>query len=175
MAETQALEVTIISKMSVKTLRCNPRQAAVADGQPQLKIPLCRIYGRVSGTKTQEDAVSGVFHTALMGVFEGLNLVTGEVFRSGKLYLPKGIHEMLETPAKKLDADDKGETVSFALEISSVSATNPIGYSYEAKPLIKVAVTDELDELRSALPAYTAPKALAAENPAPEKSKGSKK
>jgi len=154
--------VTIISKMSIKTLRCNPRAAAVGEGQPHKKLAIARIYGKASGTKTQEDKVKGEVHTAIVGNFEGVNLETGEVFRSGKLYLPKGVHEMVESAAKKLEAEGEGDSVQFALEIYAVSATNPIGYSYEAKPLVKAAVADDLETLRSQLPEVPKQKALPA-------------
>lgn len=139
-------EVSIISKMSVKTLGCNPRLA-----RDEQRRPLCRIYGMATGTKVQEDKVQGNIFVSLTGNFEGVNLENGEVYRSGKLYLPNGIHEVIESAVKKL-ADGAGESVQFALEIHSVIATNPIGYSYEAKNLVRAEIADELETLRGKLP-----------------------
>lgn len=158
-------EVVIISKMSVAMLKCNPRVAAVGKDEPAVKVPICRIYGKADGTKATEDKVTGTIHVALTGLFEGENLKTGDIYRSGKLYLPKGVHEMVESAVAKLDSK-AGDTVNFALEISVVTATNPIGYSYESKNLIATKETDELESLRNELPAFVAPKALGDGKPA---------
>ena len=139
-------EPTWVGKMSVKALGCKPKK--VSDENP--KIALCQIFGKADGVKVGEDA-SGKVWEALTGSFGGINLESGEEFRSGKLFLPPGIHEVIESAVKQLGENPDGLAVKFAIEIYVVVASNPIGYSYQAKNLIKAETTDELTEIRKAL------------------------
>lgn len=150
----------IITKMTVKGVGANPAKAK-ADNQ---KTPLCRIYGTASGVVHKVDN-RGEPITGITGNFEGVNLETGEVYKSGVLYLPGGIHEMLLNAVDQGEDDDKGKpvynSVNFAFDISAVPATNPIGYSYEASQLIEATTADPMAEIRGALPdlpALPAPK-----------------
>jgi hypothetical protein len=131
-----------ITKMSVKGLGCNPGSLT----------RMCQIMGKAIGVKTGEDATGRVW-SALIGDFRGVNLETGEVFRSGKLFLPSGIHEPIEAAVKGL-GDKGGEgVVKFALELRTVKASNPIGYSYQAVTLLPItAETDSLADLIAAVP-----------------------
>lgn len=148
----------MIGKMSVKNLGCTP----VGSAEPKR---LCLIYGRANGIKMGEDKGTGRIWSALTGGFEGLNLENGEVYRSGKLFLPGGIHEAIEA-AVKTDDPEKFNEVKFGLEIRSVKASNPIGYSYQAVSLVNPTVADELDEMRALLaPANV--KTIAAGEPSP--------
>ena len=72
-----------LTKMSVKGLGCKP----VGSDTP---TPLCQILGKASGTKTGENKATAQIWTALSGQFMGVNMVTGEQFRSAKLFLPSG-------------------------------------------------------------------------------------
>lgn len=143
-----------INKMSVKALGARPN-AVVAEGAPS-PYPLVRIFGRANGIKTGEDTTGNVW-TALTGSFEGINLQNGESFRSGKLFLPGGIQEVVESAVQEIAAAAKAGkqtddlSIVFGLEIASVRATNPIGYSYQAMNLIKTEKSDELSELRKAI------------------------
>lgn len=144
----KTVEVSYVSKMSVKTLKCDPRLEKGVEKQV-----LCRIYGLATGTKVKEDKVTGQIWTPLVGEFEGVNIEDGSIYRSGVLYLPNGIHEVIESAVTKLkDPENAGVSVQFALEISSVKANNKIGYSYEAKNLVKADVADPLEQLRAMLP-----------------------
>jgi hypothetical protein len=84
----------------------------------------------------------------LTGDFVGVNLQDGTEYRSGKLFLPGGIHETIESAVK----NNEGKAVKFGLEVRSVVAANPIGYSYQAVQLLKPEGSDPMDELRRALP-----------------------
>lgn len=154
MADAQ-LDATYLGKLTVKGMGC---VAAKVASEESGKLALARLYGKVSGLKYQPDTKSeGAFHTAFSGNFEGINLETGEVYRSGLLYLPKGISEIMESSFKKLLAD-VGDTASitFGFEIRSVKASNPIGYSYEAQALKSPEVEDELAQLRGQMQALPA-------------------
>lgn len=167
-------DIQVISKMSVKTMGCNPRKVAGMDdnkdGKP-VTLPLCVIYGIASGLKHGEDKVNGGVWTALTGDFEGKNLQTGETFRSGKLFLPSGIQEIVEGPIKKAEDENGSCAIKFAFEISAVKASNPIGYSYQAKPLTKPTEGDQLSELR----AIAAPSDKQLEAPKQDDEKDTKK
>jgi hypothetical protein len=147
----------ILTKMSVKALGANPARAKTEEKS----VDLVRIYGIASGLVFKADPKTGDIQTAISGDFEGVNLESGEVFRSGILWLPGGIQELL------INAVDSGETdkndkpvynsVRFGFTISAVPATNPIGYSYAAEQLIDAKKDDPLADLREQLPALPAP------------------
>ncbi len=168
MPETKAevVSVQIISKLSVKTIGCNPKKAAAMDdvpGGPAPSVALCKVYGIASGIKHTEDTRDGKIYTALIGDFEAINLQDGKIYRSGKLYLPAGIQEVIEAPLQAAADHDPPQSIAirFGFELSSVKSGNPIGYSYQARPLVKPAADDPLMELRQALsgaPQIEAPK-----------------
>jgi hypothetical protein len=136
-------EEAIISKMSVKSLGCKPTGGDPKD--PSKPNILCIIAGKASGIKMGEDA-NGKVWSALTGNFWGQNLATGGTFRSGKLFLPSGIHETLEAAVQGLP--EAGGVIKFAMKFQSVEAKNPIGYSYQAVNLMPIeADTDELADV----------------------------
>lgn len=130
-----------LTKLTLKAIGCNPRRAATE----VKKVPLAHIFGIATGTKVKTDTKGDSFE-AIEGNFEAVNLATGAVYRSGLLFLPGGIHE---TVTKQLQ--EPGRSVQFALEISAIPASNPIGYSYSAKSLIKEEGADPLAAMRLAL------------------------
>ena len=137
--ETNEAQVQI-TKMSVKGLGCNPGS---------LK-PLCQILGKATGVKSGEDSTGRVW-SALVGDFLGVNLEDHKQYRSGKLFLPSGIHETIESAVKSLP--ESGGVVKFALELRSVKASNPIGYSYQAVSLIPIAAeSDNLTDVINSVP-----------------------
>src|SRR5258708_5510817 len=142
-------DVLYLTKMSVKGLGCKPGLAV--EGKPAI---LCTIYGKADGIKVGESQ-DGRIWQALTGSFAAINLQSGEEFRSGKLFLPSGIHETIENAVKALGDNPGGLSVKFALEIRSVEAKNPIGYSYQAKNLFAAETTDELSEIKKAIASAT--------------------
>lgn len=164
-------EKNIVAKLSVKEIGCNPKVASAKEEGDKTAVILCRIFGVATGLKSKEDTVRGGVTTAIIGEFEGVNLQEGntnhgKTFRSGKLYLPAGIQEMVESAVSQVEKD--GGSVEFALEIRAVRATNPIGYSYQAVPLIKPRENDALSALRASITAQALPPAPApAQLPAP--------
>lgn len=165
--QTATAETNVISKMSVKALGCNPRAVAAKPEGDNTPVRLCQIYGTADGIKTGESA-AGVW-TCLTGNFEGRNIDTGAIFKSGKLFLPGGIQEIVENGLKGTEGKEDA-VVQFALEIRAVKASNPIGYSYQAVPLVQPAAADPLQMLRDAVakympPAPSAPKEIEAPKP----------
>lgn len=158
-------EVAIVAKLSIKAVGCDPKQVHNEEYTKKHggKSPLTRMYGRATGLKYVDNKSTGTIDTKFTGTFEAVNLQNGNLFRSGVLYLPKGVSEMLESAVNSANKDDAAGSVDFAFEIRSVKASNPIGYSYEAVPLIKPAEADELEQLREKfLPTPSQQKALSA-------------
>lgn len=167
-----------VSKLTTKTLGCKPDMVkTLPDGQNKLAI--ARLYGKAAEVKYQEDKNNpGTIHTFFAGNFEGINMQTGESVRSGKLFLPKGISEVVEKAIKDAKAKDPKADIAFAFEIRAVKATNPIGYSYEAVALRSPEAEDQLKEMREAIakmPTKDAVKALPATGGGPRTIEGTAK
>jgi hypothetical protein len=154
-----------LTNMSVRALGCKPR---LVKDKP---ILICRIWGLASEVKSGEDRRTGTPWTALAGEFAGVNLQDGvedygKSFRSGKLFLPGGIQEVVEKAVSEMKRDKTGSgSVRFALELFSAAAVNPSGYTYHAKNIMKVESIDPLTELMKSLPPTAAPKTSALKPP----------
>lgn len=151
-------EKSFIATLSLRALGCNPK----GNVNPGDKKKLCRIFGKATGLKNGEDKRNGNVWTALQGQFEGINLETGATMRSGKLFLPNGIQDVIESEIKRLETNKDADGVVFGMEIYSVHATNPIGYSYEARNIMKVSAVDDLEALREQIEEKSPLKLLAA-------------
>lgn len=143
----------LVTKMSVKGIGCKPTGGLPTDESKA--NPLCVIMGKATGIKMGEGS-DGRIWNALTGAFRGTNLATGVSVRSGKLFLPTGIHEIVEGAVKQLGSD--GGVVKFAMQIESIKATNPIGYSYQARNLMPLEA--ESDELADLIESVAAPALL---------------
>lgn len=144
-------EENYVSKLTISTLGCVPAMVKTLKPEDGSKIAIARLYGKAAKVGYQEDKVNGVTHTFFAGNFEGINLQDGTVLRSGKMFLPKGISEVVENAIKTAQAKDDKASISFAFEIRAVKATNPAGYSYEASALKSPEAEDELAEMRNAI------------------------
>lgn len=141
-------EESYVNKLTIKNLGCIPAMVKTLPPE-QTKMAIARFYGKANDIGSGQDKDKGIPFYFFKGSFEGINLQDGTVLRSGKLFLPPGIHEVLEAALKSGKEKDKDATVSFAFEIRAVKATNPIGYSYEAAALKKPEQEDELAEMRA--------------------------
>lgn len=159
------MENIILPSMTSRKLKF-PAGAVVT--QKDDTLPLGRIYGEATAVIMSEDTKSGDLMYGLKGQFYADNYhIEGTRFSSGKLYLPGGINEMIvEAVMGDGEVDDKGRPVynrvKFAVEVSSVKANNPLGYSYEFQSLIDAQETDLERELLSQLPERPKVKALEA-------------
>lgn len=164
--ETKAPEnegVAIVAKLTPATMKFNAA-AAKSTGK---KTFLGRIAGIADGLKIVK-ATNGDVHTAITGTFIGVNGETGAQYRSGVLYLPTGIHDLVQN-AVDAGLDDDGKplpynAVEFGIDLHSVPSNNLSGYSYEANPVIQAKESDPASELLArmaetkALPAVKASK-----------------
>jgi hypothetical protein len=153
-------DIGMITTMNVGTIGCD--LSAIKKNEKEL----CQIYGIVTGIKVGINPRDQNPYTALIGQFEAINLETGETFRSGKLFLPAGLHETLTSIYEKLGDDDDVPTTEFGFTISGFPAANLTGYSYKAAPFAKPSATDPLMLMREK--AKSAPRLKALPAPAKE-------
>lgn len=117
--------------------------------------PLYRVYGFATGTRTdkdierKEDDKRPGFGSweCLIGQFEAVSLLTGEVFRSGQCFLPQFAIDMVSG-----QFGDGVERVKFAFEVGAkFDATTPTKYTYQVAPLLDVAEDDPLKAISASI------------------------
>lgn len=170
----------IVGKISVKTVVGNvPTQDAKApkmnngvmvldkDNNPVMetvqrgiKQEIMRVFGQCDKIKLGNTAFGETVE--FQGQFEATNILTGEIYRGSRLFLPPVLTEMVRNQV--LAAGDVG--VQFAFDIGIDSANNAHGYQYTITPLTAPAATDPLSQMKEfllkdapALPAIAAPAA----------------
>ncbi|MGH7782388.1 MAG: hypothetical protein ACREO5_00865, partial [Candidatus Binatia bacterium] len=148
---------TYVATLNIKAIGCEPRDCFQnkSEANPRGVIPLCKIWGRAVSLKHGENRRDNSAWTALSGKFGAINLKNNQVYNSGKLFLPQGIQDIIESGVVQIQrAVDAGQAVegdafiTFALELRSKTAENPIGYTYEAMNLIPPRKEEEPDRLR---------------------------
>lgn len=157
-------EPKILPKLALKSMGAQPNKGSIEPGQEKR---LAAIYGTVS----HHESIQTTFGDSerFRGDFEGVNIETGEIFRSGSMFLPAIVEDMM---IEALDAAGEGAKIEFALEIGATySEKGNTGYAYTVRPLRKLQESDALRAIREEVAGHL--KAL----PAPaatEKSKGKK-
>ncbi len=150
----------MLTKMSVKTIKCKPKMAAADLDNKQLWI--ARFTGIARGIKeaigNDGDTVYG-----LTGNFKGRNIETGDEFTSGVLYLPSGIQESYLEQLDTLLQKDKNSSLILGLDVYAEPSASKAGYGYSARQLIQGEADPfaEVNALLSAakdIPALPAPK-----------------
>jgi hypothetical protein len=136
---------TIVSKITVKTVGARPAKAA----ESKAREMLMRVYGVASGLKISRNVNerTGEKDVALKGDFRARNLETGELYSSGILYLPSGIHDLIQAPLDVAQANNESAEVTFALDVFSQPATNASGFGYGAIVLGEPAENDAVARL----------------------------
>jgi hypothetical protein len=137
-------DIRVVAKLSVKT-GANPKKVATAPGG---RLHLCDMLGRVKTLVTKEDTSATGLSTALVGKFDAYYPLTNTRYQSARCYLPGGIQEVIEALVKSIPEGDRLASVDFAFRIFAVEATNAVGYTYEALPLINLSSNDGLDDIR---------------------------
>lgn len=160
-------------KLSVKTI-AGDLKAQILDpnNETRLVLPaaICTMMGVANGI---EDGMSNFgAWSALVGDFECVNLLTGEIHIGSKLFIPEPAGKILVEQVRAfitapipLTAEEKskpttqqvqryqftGEKVEFALEIWAKLNPKSTGapYEYETRPLVQVQRSDQLQALRA--------------------------
>jgi hypothetical protein len=134
-------EPKILPKLALKSMGAQPAKGSIKDGEA---IRLAAIYGTVS----HHECIQTTFGDSerFRGDFEGVNIATGEIYRSSSLFLPAIVEDMM---IEALEAAGEGKKVEFALEIGAeYSEKGNTGYAYSVRPLRKLQESDALRTIR---------------------------
>jgi hypothetical protein len=170
----------LVGKLSVKTVvgsvptigvevpKMQAGQPVIKEGvtvmetvQRGVKQNLMRVFGQCD--KTKPIVTNFGESTEFQGQFEATNALTGEVFRSTKLFLPPLVEGLVKEQvegallaAEKAAAEagtkfDGKAGVQFAFDIGADSANNAHGYQYTIVPLTAPSQADPLALMKAAL------------------------
>ena len=145
---------TIVGKISAKTMGLALTTGSLNDKARKEPFPIYQIMGIAKGTIAGEGA-NGEWNK-LIGTFEAVNLLTGEIYRSGNAFLPKVVNDVI---AGNFINVPEGETreVRFVYEVGVTPSTMPVGYTFTVKELIETEAADPFESMRWALPASKTP------------------
>ena len=159
--------MNLVNKLGVKTIVGGKITKPAEADAPRT---VARIFGIAKGTVT--GATDFGDFVGFKGDFKGINLETGEEFRSAKCFLPdiatgillsalentgEGESKDVKGTLKRKETSYKG-SVEFGFDISVKHADNAVGYEYMASPLMPVADSDPLALMQKNIPALPAPK-----------------
>lgn len=152
---------TGLTKLSLALMGCKPEMVSFSpEDRAKLGVPptgdlaMARVFGFISGlTEEKEitDKVTKQIKTThgIVGQFQGVNLVTGEIFNGGIFYAPSGFHEMMLAAIKPvLDQLSPGNEAEFELEFHAYEADNPRKYSWKCFNRGKPKLVDRLSAMR---------------------------
>ncbi len=133
--------MTIIRKISSKSI-CGKIE------KPEKATRLFTVYGHAMKTKTGSTDY-GTW-TALIGRFEAVNLVTGEVFESPQCFLPEPLNTMIQVSLEECDKEGNriNNSVGFSVEVGVKPSDVPCGYEFTTKENVKADTADPLAGLR---------------------------
>ena len=138
-------ETIIKNKLVLKDLG-NPAKVKDLQGD-KAKHVLGTIIGIASGVRRRANKTDPTkMDEGLLGNFEGVpNDKDADTVSSGVCYLPEGMFQMI---ASKLEGENAADSVQFAIEVATVKANNPAGYTWAMTPKIDTAEADPLAALR---------------------------
>jgi hypothetical protein len=158
--------VQIANKLTIAGMGLNKEvlQKLLADKEEGATVIIARMFGKTASYTTKANAKDPTREdVAFKGSFEGHNLLTGEVFNSGKAYLPNAAENLARAA---IDGREEGDIVVFACEIAvRKQKSSPVGYVFGVS-VPKAAAQDELAELREQLGGVPSAPALEAPKPA---------
>ena len=151
------MDINYKNKISAKSLGFDKDEirSLVAEGAVKLFIA----FGIVTAVKTG-DGDNGPW-TKFIGQFEAVNTQTGEVFRSGELFLPNSVTPLLESQVVEGSKEETFAGLQFSIEVGAHSSDTAIGYEFDAKDLMGVSESDPLLAMRNKFAAPT-PEAIEA-------------
>lgn len=120
----------------------------VVKGSKGKPVAIALILAQVNEMKEQPNRLDpSKTDTKFLGQFEGTNLLTGEVSRSGAMYLPGAASDYLKGQGAG------GGAVAFQLTVEEDKRANSSqGYKFGVKAIAEKAVNDPFAALRAALP-----------------------
>lgn len=135
---------TLLKKLSVKGVCGNIKAPAVG---VTVDLMVVMGYAKTSEIKKTTFGDSVGFH----GDFKGINVDTGEEFRSGTCYLPDVASDLL---ANALDSTDGAVEFGFTIGIVGVAGRTPeeaTKYEYRCAPMMEVSENDPMVLLEARL------------------------
>lgn len=119
-------------------------------------VVVARIYGRASGYDARPSKLDPTrSDIRFKGEFEGVNMLTGEVFAASGCYLPGAAEDNLRST---VDALQDGEAALFGVEIAlKKSAKSPVGYVYGVAVPKQPEAADPLSAIRAEMGGLPAP------------------
>jgi hypothetical protein len=128
------MSTELLKKITIKTCGLDGdkliRLAMPAEGKPAKTVPILRVFGLVTGA---EDKLSEKGpYTEYSGMFEAVNLVSGETFKAGSAILAGPVQTFLKG---KLQAAGDGGEAPFVAEI---------GVKYDPSAATKYVFTGSL-------------------------------
>lgn len=144
----------LFKKISVKTICGKPKAP-----EPGKVKWLMEVFGVASGIKKGETD-KGPWY-AFTGAFQAMNMDTGQIARSGVLFLPDVAGNLL---LGELDREEN-KAVEFAFRIGVRGDEDSVtGYVYVAEPLMPVAENDPIELLSRKIKALPGPEKKAISN-----------
>lgn len=138
-----------VRKLTVKSIGAQPdiKEIIAHDtAHPGEIMDLCTIIGRVNKVKPGESDY-GPF-CRFLGLFKGVNLRTGEVFRSSACLLPKAIEEEIEAAFGMGDVS----SLDFGYKIGAkYDKTVATGYIYVVQSLLAPSELDPIEMLEKSM------------------------
>lgn len=136
------MSTTIVSKLSLKSLKAQPAKNALAPGETR---DVAMIYGRTNKCEIVPTGFGD--STRFSGSFEGVNLATGEKQKSARAFLPGIVEDLL---AEAVAGLDEGAFVDFGFIVGvQHSEKGNMGYAYTVRPVVELKESDELGHLRN--------------------------
>jgi hypothetical protein len=137
-----------VPKITMKGIGC------VSVGS-EIPTDQCVVFGRATGLHTEAyDAKIDPDNlwTCLIGEFVAER--DGMMYRSARLFLPRGIQDVIEVAVTAAQAESKVVAVDFAFLMQTVKSSNKSGFQWIAEALVKPTLKDDpITEIRRQLTA----------------------
>lgn len=154
---TDATEVTQRKKLTPKSV-----MGKIPNPPEKGTTPLYTIIGVCHGVVKGAKEFGGETRpwTKLIGNFEAVNLISGEVFAAPECFLPEPYNSMI---AQKFEGDSAVNAVEFAIEVglSPPAEGQTVKYVYAGKMIQEAGEADPLANLRKRVPQLAGPSAPA--------------
>lgn len=125
------------------------------------------IYGQVTDFVQRKNLKTEEMMEGLRGTFVGVPSVTDmDELESGVLFIPDAFHNIIAGQFREAQKADASAALEFAMEVYSIDAKNPAGYSWEMLPAVPFKGVHPLDNIMKAALAMTTEKRKALAAPA---------
>ena len=129
----------ILRKLTIKNTGWNTAELKAAVTKAP-STDILKIAGVITAIRPGQTQLGE--YAELVGQFQAVNLVTGEMFQSGKAILPNFIADPM------VEASKGGSEVEFAIQIGvKRNEGSVVGYEFSVKPLVEPKVSDKLAKL----------------------------